>query len=110
MLRCTDGRRRASRYGSTDARRQFVDNNPQGASLKSTVKIGGRKIDEGTQHSIKVRQLSLPARIAALFEQLGEIVPLKMDTEGAELSLLEETLKRETLVKVRLTVAETHEN
>lgn len=110
MLRCTNGRRRASRYGSTDAAQAVFEINPQGASLNITVKIGGRKNDEDTQHGIKVRQISLLERIDALFERLGEIVFLKVNIEGAELTLLEETLKRETLVKVRLTVAETHEN
>ncbi|MFK7879807.1 FkbM family methyltransferase [Roseobacter sp.] len=84
--------------------------NPAGASVKSTVVSGGRKIDEAAQNAIEVSQISLLDHIDALCETHGEIAFLKMDIEGAELDLLEEMLKRGTFQKVRLTVVETHEN
>ena len=83
--------------------------NPRGASVKSTVVKGGRGIGESDTNTVEVRQISLLDQIEALVDQYGEIAFLKMDIEGAELSILEEMLRWGTFDKIRLTVAETHE-
>ena len=90
-------------------RAENFDDNPRGASVKSTVISGGRKIDE-QENGIDVTQVSLLGRIDELVEQHGEIAFLKMDIEGAELDILEAMLKRNLFDKIRLTVAETHES
>ena len=87
----------------------FADN-PRGASVKSTVIAGGRMINEDDGNTIDVALVSLPDFLAELHSKHGELAFLKMDIEGAELDILELMLERELFDKVRLTVAETHEN
>lgn len=86
------------------------DKNPRGASVKSTVIGGGRMIAEGGQNTIDVAMLSLPDFIGDICGKHGEVAFLKMDIEGAELDILERMLELGLFDKVRLTVAETHEN
>lgn len=86
------------------------DANPRGASVKSTVIGGGRMIAEDGDNSVDVALLSLPDLIDDLCGKHGEVAFLKMDIEGAELDILERMLELEMFDKVRLTVAETHEN
>jgi FkbM family methyltransferase len=87
----------------------FADN-PRGASVKSTIVSGGRKIDEGGGTTIDVDLVSLPDFLSWLYEAQGQIAFVKMDIEGAELDILEQMLAQGLFDKVRLTVAETHEN
>ncbi|WP_289042470.1 FkbM family methyltransferase [uncultured Aliiroseovarius sp.] len=87
----------------------FYDN-PRGASVKSTVISGGRKIDETTDNSIQVPLISLPDVLRDLHATHGQIAFVKMDIEGAELDILEVMLADGLFDIVRLTVAETHEN
>ena len=84
--------------------------NPKGASVKSTVISGGRRIDEDAGSAIEVELIDLPAMIRDLTDRHKEIAFLKMDIEGAELDLLERMLAEDLFDHVRLTVAETHEN
>ena len=86
------------------------EENPKGASVKSTVVSGGRKIDEDDANSIEVALIDLPDMIRDLVATHGEIAFLKMDIEGAELDLLERMLAEDLFDNIRLTVAETHEN
>lgn len=86
------------------------DENPKGASVKSTVISGGRKIDEDDSNSIEVELIDLPDMIRDLVATHGEIAFLKMDIEGAELDLLERMLEENLFDNIRMTVAETHEN
>ncbi len=98
--------------GSGTIRLMRADNfdaNPKGASVKSTVISGGRRIDEDASNAIEVALVDLPAVVRDLTSQHGEIAFLKMDIEGAELELLERMLEEDLFDKVRLTVAETHE-
>ena len=86
------------------------DENPKGASVKSTVLDGGRMIDEDKGHAIDVRLMDFPAFLNTLLAEHGEIAFVKMDIEGAELDLLEAMEEQQLFEKIRLTVAETHEN
>ena len=86
------------------------DENPKGASVKSTVLEGGRMIDQDLEHAIDVRLLDFPAFLRDLIAEHGEIAFVKMDVEGAELDLLEAMEAAGLFDKIRLTVAETHEN
>ncbi len=86
------------------------DNNPRGASVKSTVISGGRMIAEEGKNTIDVALVSLPEFIADMKEKHGGIAFLKMDIEGAELEILEKMLEEKLFESVGLTVAETHEN
>lgn len=99
--------------GTTDGVIQLMradnfDENPRGASVKSTVITGGRKIDE--EDTIEVKLLNLPAFIAEKTKEGVEIAFLKMDIEGAELDLLEHMQSSGQFEDIRLTVAETHEH
>jgi len=85
------------------------ETNPKGASVKSTVVSGGRRIDEKQENTIEVKLLDLVDIIRQLTKKHGEIAFLKMDIEGAELELLEQMDKENLFDNVRLTVAETHE-
>ena len=89
----------------------FSDN-PLGASVKSTVISGGRKINEEADEdsTIDVELISLPDLVSEVFEKQGELAFIKMDIEGAELDILEVMFEKDIFNKVRLTVAETHEN
>lgn len=85
------------------------EDNPRGASVKSTVVAGGRMIDEAEGHAIDVAQVSLIDTLGELIAAHGEIAFLKMDIEGAELEILERMLEARMFDHIRLTVAETHE-
>lgn len=89
----------------------FSDN-PLGASVKSTVISGGRKINEEVDEdsTIDVELISLPDFVSEFFNKRGELAFIKMDIEGAELDILEVMQEQDIFDKVRLTVAETHEN
>jgi FkbM family methyltransferase len=86
------------------------DENPKGASVKSIVLEGGRMIDQDLEHAIDVRLLDFPAFLRDLIAEHGEFAFVKMDVEGAELDLLEAMEAAGLFDKIRLTVAETHEN
>jgi FkbM family methyltransferase len=86
------------------------DDNPKGASVKSTVLSGGRKIDEDEGRAIDVQLLSFFDFIDDLYRDHGQIAFVKMDIEGAELEILEQMHERDFFDRIRLTVAETHEN
>lgn len=92
--------------GAGTVRLMRADNfaeNPEGASVKSTILDGGRRIDAA--NSIEVPLLDF----RDILRESGEIAFVKMDIEGAELDILE-TLHREALFgTVRCLVAETHE-
>ena len=81
--------------------------NPDGASVKSTILDGGRRID--AENAVEVTLLDFPTLVRAHVAARGEIAFIKMDIEGAELDILE-TLDREDLfTNIRALVAETHE-
>lgn len=81
--------------------------NPEGASVKSTILDGGRRID--AENSVEVTLLDFPTLVREITAKHGEIAFIKMDIEGAELEILE-TLDREDLfTNIRALVAETHE-
>lgn len=80
----------------------FADN-PEGASVKSTILDGGRRIDAA--NSIEVPLLDFPN----ILSELGEVAFVKMDIEGAELDILERMHQDGLFAKVRCLVAETHE-
>jgi FkbM family methyltransferase len=85
------------------------DDNPDLASVKSTIISGGRKITEAEGEGIDVALIDFPAFRRGLIAEHGGITFLKMDIEGAELDLLEEMERQDLFTPVRLTVAETHE-
>ena len=83
------------------------DDNPTGASVKSTILGGGRQIDAA--NGVDVPLIDFPG---FLKEQLGsraEIAFIKMDIEGAELDILERMDSDAMFDHVRVLVAETHE-
>ena len=99
--------------GTTDGFIQLMradnfDENPRGASVKSTVISGGRSIDE--DDTIEVQLISLPTFISEQIKDGKEIAFVKMDIEGAELDLLDHMLNSGQFKDIRLTVAETHEH
>jgi FkbM family methyltransferase len=80
--------------------------NPVGASVKSTILDGGRRIDAG--NSVEVPLIDFPAFVREK-AAAGGIAFVKMDIEGAELDILE-VMDRDGLFEhVRSLVAETHE-
>jgi FkbM family methyltransferase len=86
------------------------DDNPKGASVKSTVLSGGRKIDEDEGSAIDVPLISFFDFADDLSREHGQIAFVKMDIEGAELEILEQMHERGFFERIGLTVAETHEN
>lgn len=82
------------------------DANPRGASVKSTILDGGRRIDAGT--GIDVELVDFPALVADR-AAAGGIAFVKLDIEGAELEILEELDRRDLMDGIRCLVAETHE-
>lgn len=84
------------------------DDNPRGASVKSTVLSGGRGISEDDA-AVTVAQIDLLQTLTDLIDRHGEIAFLKMDIEGAELEILEAMHARDLFGAIRLTVSETHE-
>ena len=96
--------------GAGSIRLMRADNfgdNPDGASVKSTILDGGRRID--AENAVEVTLLDFPTLVREHVAARGEIAFVKMDIEGAELGILE-TLDREDLfTNIRALVAETHE-
>lgn len=83
------------------------DDNPTGASVKSTILDGGRRIDSG--NAVEVPLLDFPTILRDLTGTRGEIAFVKMDIEGAELEILEVMLAEGLFAQLRSLVAETHE-
>ena len=81
--------------------------NPDGASVKSTILDGGRGINAAD--SVEVELIDFPAWVRAQVAVRGSIAFVKMDIEGSELVILE-AMDREGLFEdIRGLVAETHE-
>jgi FkbM family methyltransferase len=83
------------------------EENPDLASVKSTVVTGGRNIAEGP--GIEVAVIDFPGFLRDLIVTHGRIAFVKMDIEGAELDLLSAMLHERLFDHIQLTVAETHE-
>lgn len=83
------------------------EKDPDGASVRSTLIEGGRKMDTGS--GIDVDVIDFPAFLKALLKKHKKIAFLKMDIEGAELDVLEAMETQGLFDKITLTVAETHE-
>jgi FkbM family methyltransferase len=83
------------------------DDNPDQASVKSTVVTGGHRIDDAA--GIDVDCIDFPAFLQGLVAAHGEVAFVKLDIEGAELDLLEAMQRDRLFDRIRLTVAETHE-
>ncbi len=66
------------------------DENPDLASVKSTIISGGRNIVETEGDGIDVALIDFPLFLRGLIAAHGKITFLKMDIEGAELDILEE--------------------
>lgn len=84
----------------------FADN-PDGASVKSTILEGGRSIDAGS--GVTVPCLDFTEILARETATRGPVAFVKMDIEGAELEILEAMQARALFGQVRCLVAETHE-
>ena len=80
----------------------FADN-PEGASVKSTILDGGRRIDAA--NSIEVPLLDFPS----ILREKGKVAFVKMDVKGAELDILEVMHPDGLFSHVRCLVAESHE-
>lgn len=96
--------------GSGTVRLMRADNfgdNPEGASVKSTILDGGRRID--AENSVEVPLIDFPGWVAGQAKARGEIAFIKMDIEGAELEILERMDSEQLFANVRCLVAETHE-
>jgi FkbM family methyltransferase len=96
--------------GTGTVRLMRADNfgeNPEGASVKSTILDGGRRIDAG--NSVEVPLIDFPAWVKGQVAAHGEVTFIKMDIEGAELEILERMDGEQLFVNVRCLVAETHE-
>ncbi|MFA9231372.1 MAG: FkbM family methyltransferase [Microgenomates group bacterium] len=83
------------------------DTNPNGASVKSTILDGGRRID--ADNSVEVPLIDFPALVQETVARRGQIAFVKMDIEGAELQILEKMDEADLFQHVRCLVAETHE-
>jgi FkbM family methyltransferase len=83
------------------------DDNPDFASVKSTVVAGGHNIAEG--EGIDVPMIDFPAFLRGLIADRDRVAFVKMDIEGAELDLLGAMLDARLFDHIQLTVAETHE-
>lgn len=96
--------------GTGTVRLMRADNfsdNPEGASVKSTILDGGRRID--SENSIEVPLLDFPTLLRDFAAQRGEVAFVKMDIEGAELDILETLHAQALFAHIRCLVAETHE-
>lgn len=96
--------------GSGTVRLMRADNfaeNPTGASVKSTILEGGRRID--VENSVEVPLIDFPALVREKAIERGGIAFVKMDIEGAELEILERMDAEGLFAHVRCLVAETHE-
>lgn len=83
------------------------DENPSGASVKSTIIDGGRSI--AAENAVDVPVIGFLDFLAEKVAERGEIAFIKMDIEGAELEILERMEAEEAFGPVRCLVAETHE-
>ena len=81
--------------------------NPDGASVKSTILDGGRRID--AENAVEVTLLDFPTLVREQVAARGEIAFIKMDIEGAELDILEALNREYLFTNIRALVAETHE-
>jgi FkbM family methyltransferase len=81
--------------------------NPEGASVKSTILDGGRRID--AENAVEVPLIDFPSWVADQVKVRGEVAFIKMDIEGAELDILEKMDAEQLFQNVRCLVAETHE-
>ena len=81
--------------------------NPDGASVKSTILDGGRRIDAA--NAVEVTLLDFPTLVREHVSARGEIAFIKMDVEGAELDILEILDREDLFTNIRALVAETHE-
>lgn len=88
-------------------RAQNFDDNPLGASVKSTILDGGRQID--AENAIDVPLIDFPAYLTERLAERPEIAFIKMDIEGAELGILEALDTQGFFDRIRVLVAETHE-
>jgi FkbM family methyltransferase len=96
--------------GSGTVRLMRADNfgdNPEGASVKSTILDGGRRID--AENAVEVPLIDFPSWVADQVKALGEVAFIKMDIEGAELDILEKMDTEQLFQNIRCLVAETHE-
>ncbi len=96
--------------GSGTVKLMRADNfeaNPTGASVKSTILDGGRRID--AENSVEVPLIDFPGLVWEMVAQRGGIAFVKMDIEGAELEILERMDAEDLFQHVRCLVAETHE-
>lgn len=96
--------------GSGTVRLMRADNfgdNPEGASVKSTILDGGRRID--AENAVEVPLIDFPSWVADQVKARGEVAFIKMDIEGAELDILERMDAEQLFQNVRCLVAETHE-
>ena len=96
--------------GSGTVRLMRADNfgdNPEGASVKSTILDGGRRID--AENAVEVPLIDFPSWVADQVKARGEVAFIKMDIEGAELDILEKMDAEHLFQNVRCLVAETHE-
>lgn len=83
------------------------DENPKGASVKSTILDGGRQIDAAS--GVDVPLIDFPGFLREQLAVRPEIAFIKMDIEGAELDVLERMDSDALFDHVRVLVAETHE-
>ena len=83
------------------------DSNPEGASVKSTILDGGRRIDAA--NSVEVPLIDFPGYVAEQLAQRGRIAFIKMDIEGAEVDILEAMDRDGLFAGIGCLVAETHE-
>lgn len=81
--------------------------NPDGASVKSTILDGGRRID--AENSVEVPLIDFPSWVREQVAARGAIAFVKMDIEGAELEILEKMDAEGLFANIRGLVAETHE-
>mgnify|MGYP001795943008 FL=1 len=88
-------------------RAENFNENPKGASVKSTILDGGRSIDAG--NFIEVPLLDFLTIVDTEVKKRGEIAFVKMDIEGAELEILETMHAQDKSGQIRSLVAETHE-
>lgn len=96
--------------GTGTVRLMRADNfrtNPDGASVKSTILDGGRRID--AENSVEVPLIDFPGLVRKAAAERGGIAFVKMDIEGAELDILERMEAEDLFRHVRCLVAETHE-
>ena len=100
----------AAGIGAGTVRLMRADNfadNPDGASVKSTILDGGRRMDAG--NAVEVALVDFPAWVRTQVAARGSIAFVKMDIEGAELEILEAMDAEGLFACIRGLVAETHE-